>query len=312
MKFSKSSSWSIRQRISLVGVVSVCMAAGVSAQVYEGIKEPTYPPVEIFGGAPPYRFRWVEKAEDRRGLCLIDWSGPDSTWQPFGSRVCTEAGAPADMGAQWLLSTMFNSATEDPYANFEGLVGNMGTGRCMEWKPALANEAIPDLPYQATTYGNLTSERCDLQNQYQYFKLKDWRNPDSKLNFIPRMWNHTCPEDQEPTILAKPIHSLVSYGCGKGLWKGEALTAVWGYWYYDNIEEHMYRVEGVFDRYQTILCCQGEHMLETGFCNEAMRKEGQGDRTPDVFWMQMCTHLFPSYPEFDRNRRENPDPKFVV
>ncbi|KAF3085057.1 hypothetical protein TWF102_009907 [Orbilia oligospora] len=274
-----------------------------TAQVFEGIKETTYPPFEVFGGSPLTRFRWAEQSDEiGRGLCLIDWSPPNSTFQPVGTRGCVERGAPHDMGEQWVLSTKYNEAKTDNATNFEGLIGNTGTGRCLEWKPALANALPHTSVYPATTYGNLTSEVCDRNNQYQYFKLNDWRNPNSTINFLPRMWNETCPEGQQPTIIAGPKRSLIVYGCGKGLWKSDPIVAEIGWWYYDAIEYQMYRIELNSDRYQTILCCQREMPLADSYCREAMRKEGQGDRTPDVFWTEMCTALFPNYPEFQKKR----------
>ncbi|KAK6504059.1 hypothetical protein TWF506_002273 [Arthrobotrys conoides] len=273
-----------------------------AAQVFEGIKSPNYPPIEVFGGSPLTRFRWAEQSDERQGLCLIDWSGPDTTLQPVGTRGCTERGAPQDMGEQWVLSTRFNEAKTDNATNFEGLVGNTGTGRCLEWRPALPNTIAHTSVYPATTYGNITSEICDRGNQYQYFQLNDWRNPNSTINFLPRMWNQTCPEGQEPTIIAGPNRSLVPYGCGTGRWKSDPIIAESGWWYYDAIQYEMYRIEQDPNRYQTILCCQREGILEESFCTEAMRKEGQGSRTPAVFWMEICTELFPNYPEFQKKR----------
>ncbi|RVD82826.1 uncharacterized protein DFL_007238 [Arthrobotrys flagrans] len=273
-----------------------------AARVFEGIEEPSYPPIELFGGSPIARFRWTERSDDRKGLCLIDWSPPDSTLKPFGTRGCTEPGAPHDMGEQWLLSTKINAAKTGRSKNFEGLISSMGTGKCMEWKPAPANETAHTSVYPATTYGNLTSEICDRNNQYQYFKMNDWRNPNSTLNFLPRMWNETCPEGQEPTIIAGPKRSLIVYGCGKGLWKTDIIVAEMGWWYYDAIQNEMWMKEYNSDRYQTILCCQREGILEDSFCREAMRKEGQGNRTPAVFWMEICTALFPNYPDFQKKR----------
>ncbi|KAK6505431.1 hypothetical protein TWF481_007333 [Arthrobotrys musiformis] len=232
---------------------------------------------------------------------------PDTTLQPFGTRVCTEPGAPHDMGERWTISARLNKARGSRSKNFEGLVANLGTGRCMEWKPAPANQfaAAQTSEHPYTTYGNLTSEICDMNNQYQYFKLNDFKNPDASLNFLPRMWNMTCPEGQRATIIAGPKRSLVAYGCGKGLWKTETIGAESGWFYFDAIQYKIWRVEQNSDRYQTILCCQREGILNDSFCMEAMRKEGQGSRTPDVFWMEMCTELFPNYPEFIKNRNSN-------
>ncbi|KAK6342732.1 hypothetical protein TWF718_008121 [Orbilia javanica] len=284
--------------VVVYGAVRFC-----AAQVYEGVRTPIYPPIEIFGGSPVTRFRWTEQSEERQGLCLIDWSLPDTTLQPFGTHGCPEPGAPPDMGAQWLLSTKFDNTQNDSSVHFEGLVGNMGTGRCMEWKPAPANQTPQFSAFSdTTTYGTLTSEICDLENQYQYFRLDNWRNSSSTLNFLPKMWNETCPEGQEPTMIAGPKRSLVAYGCGKGLWQSYPIIALFGWWYYDAIQEKAYRIEVGSDRYQTILCCQRQEIFESSFCTEAMRKEGQGDRTPQAFWDQMCTEIFPNYPEFKKAR----------
>ncbi|KAK6533084.1 hypothetical protein TWF281_007243 [Arthrobotrys megalospora] len=283
--------------------------AKVSAEwEFEGIAEPTYPPSEIFGSGTQYRFRWSEKSNSQTGLCLIDWSAPDSTLQPFGTRRCTDYGEKADQGAHWALSY---AETKDktglgPVKDFVGLVGNMGTGRCMEWKWAPANETAHTSPYKnTTTYGNLTSEICDKKNKYQYFKLKDWKNSEAHLNFLPLMWNETCLQGQRPTIIAGPEHSLVAYGCSKGLWIPDVIGAKVGWFYYDDIQEHRWRQEGNSDRYQTIRCCQ-KHQYgldqESIYCKEAMRKEGQGQRTPAEFWMQTCTALFPNYPKIQRMR----------
>ncbi|KAF3905580.1 hypothetical protein AA313_de0207897 [Arthrobotrys entomopaga] len=205
--------------------------------------------------------------------------------QPIGTRNCTDEAAPkVDMGERWLLGLNHNKATH--HGDFLGLIGNCGTGRCMQYRKAPVNHTVSPSEYDAITYGTITSEVCDETNDAQMFYLKNYTNPHVGHGIVPKIFGQSCPAPLEPTIIGGPLPSLVAFGCGIGEWNRQLITAAYGY-YYLNITTNQYQKEVDSAKYGSILCC----------INEDTVKDGD-------WWDGVCTAFFPNYKKYESGMRK--------
>ncbi|KAK6541151.1 hypothetical protein TWF694_008522 [Orbilia ellipsospora] len=268
---------------------------------YEGLPNLVPPPPELFLSDTFQRYTWNQPNE--RPMCLIDWSPPGSTLKPIGTRNCTDQAGKVDMGELWLLGLKDNRAWNPN--DFMGLIGNCGTGRCMQYRPNSANKTASTSHYKAITYGTITSEVCDKNNDAQVFYLKNYTDPTLGHGIVPKVFNQTCPVPLEPTIIGGPLPSLIAFGCGVGEWNRRLISAAFG-WYYLNITTNEWEIETEWPKYQYDLCCARDNLTKKGyFCDQLFRDSGTTKSLPD-WWNGICTGLFPNYGDYDSNR---PDPQ---
>ncbi|KAJ6257821.1 ATP-dependent DNA helicase mph1 [Drechslerella dactyloides] len=259
----------------------------------EGDYKLDLPPPELFAGGRTQRFLWSEPNDVR--ICLIDWSMPDTTNQPFGVRKCVEQAEKADMGEYWVLGK--NNKAKDKTKDFEGMIGSAGTGRCMQWRPAPANETWNPSPFDAVTYGNITSEPCDVANEYQYFEIPGIFSEYSSSGVRPKAFKHECPEDMQPTILTAREAALVVYGCGKGVWFNWPICAAFGWYYYNITSAKMELVNDGATNYQEITCCLADAEVKKRVWCNSVYEDGtkNSPMSFEDYWNGICTDLFPNY-----------------
>ncbi|EPS40985.1 hypothetical protein H072_5165 [Dactylellina haptotyla CBS 200.50] len=280
-----------------VFVVSLIGGCRADDDGYYGIRSPTFPPIELFGGDFVQRLVWSEPNE--RPMCLIDWSAPDTTWQPFGTRNCTETGQVADQGEYWLLSKRKNMATKK--GDFLGLIGNQASGRCMQWRPRPAKSFPHASQKEAITWGTLTSEVCNETNEYQHFSLRSYMDPHLTHGIIPKKWNHKCPEGMEPTIIGGPLPSLIAYGCGKGKWFRLPVSAEWG-WPYQNITTNLWQIAVDRSIFSKATCCKRDNAgKKESFCKETYSADGNTQPVAQ-WWGDVCRSMFSNYRDYDASR----------
>ncbi|KAF3920898.1 hypothetical protein ABW21_db0207785 [Orbilia brochopaga] len=259
------------------------------------------PPLELFGGSRTQRFLWTEPNDVK--ICLIDWSEPDTTNQPFGVRECAGQADEDDNGEFWILGRQ-NSA-KNTTKDFEGMIGNAGTGRCMQWRPARANRTRNPSPFKAVTYGRLTSEPCDQKNKFQYFQIPDFLVDSSASGIRPKEFKYDCPEDMTPTILtsrkpftvSNPHNSLVAYGCGRGIWYNWPIGVEFGWYFYNITSAHMEFVPDGDNRFQSIECCLGDDVLKKDvWCNSLYMQAIKNNQIDwQDYWDGVCVGLFSNY-----------------
>ncbi|KAF3938515.1 hypothetical protein ABW19_dt0206682 [Dactylella cylindrospora] len=136
------------------------------------------------------------------------------------------------------------------------MIGNAGTGRCIEYVPKPEDEVEDHSENgNATTYGTLTSEPCDKLNQNQYFTMSNVWNWDEAHGIVPLTWTRKCPPGLHPTIISGREASLVAYGCGIGSWLRDPIGPSFGYRFYNEKTERPHVTEADWD---FVVCCNVE------------------------------------------------------
>ncbi|KAK6336489.1 hypothetical protein TWF696_002039 [Orbilia brochopaga] len=282
-----------------VGTAAVALAICLSFQLNlrlalaEGDHTVDLPPMELFGGGRTQRLLWAEPNDIR--LCLIDWSMPDTTNQPFGVRECAGQAEEDDNGEFWILGRKNSAANTTK--DFEGMIGNAGTGRCMQWRPAPANKTWNPSPFKAVTYGNITSEPCDEKNEYQYFQIPNFLVDSSMSGLRPKAFKHRCPKDMHPTILTSRKRALVVYGCGTGEWYNWPVGVEFGWYYYNITSSRMELLHDGDERFDDIECCLGPDEFKKGTWCNSVYTQATKDNPMDwkEYWDGLCVGLFSNY-----------------